>query len=236
MPRENYQARLDALADDVAAMGETVCDRLDDAVEAAVTGDDDLAREVIESDHEVNETYLALEDECTGLLALQQPVAGDLRLVAASFKIITDLERVADLATNLADYGGDDGGVHPAVDVRGLGEAAREMVADAIAAYAARDPDACREIAARDDEFDDRCRRASEAVVRELLEADRARNEARSGENDDNVPDDEALETSLDEVSRALLAVRDVERIADHAVNIAARTLYMVENDDELIY
>ena len=236
MPRENYQARLDALADDVAAMGATVCDRLDDAVEAAVTGDDGLAREVIESDHEVNETYLALEDECTGLLALQQPVAGDLRLVAASFKIITDLERVADLATNLADYGGDDGGVHPAVDVRGLGEAAREMVADAIAAYAARDPDACREIAARDDEFDERCRRASEAVVRELLEADRARNEARDGEVDDTVTDDEALETSLDEVSRALLAVRDVERIADHAVNIAARTLYMVENDDELIY
>ena len=232
MPRENYQARLDALAADVVGMGETVCGRLDTAVEAAVTGDDDLAREVIESDHEVNETYLALEEECTGLLALQQPVAGDLRLVAASFKIITDLERVADLATNLADYGGDDGGVHPAVDVRGLGDAAREMVADAVAAYETRDPDACREIAARDDEFDERCRRASEAVVRELLEADRARNEAR----DDDVTDDEALETSLDEVSRALLAVRDVERIADHAVNIAARTLYMVENDDELIY
>ena len=238
MPRENYQARLDALAADVVAMGETVCDRLDTAVEAAVTGDDDLARDVIESDHEVNETYLALEDECTGLLALQQPVAGDLRLVAASFKIITDLERVADLATNLADYGGDDGGVHPAVDVRGLGDAAREMVADAVAAYEARDPDACREIAARDDEFDERCRRASEAVVRELLEADRARNEARTDDGDasDGETDDEALEASLDEVSRALLAVRDVERIADHAVNIAARTLYMVENDDELIY
>jgi phosphate transport system protein len=231
MPRENYQARLDALAADVVAMGETVGDRLDTAAEAAVTGDDDLAREVIESDHEVNETYLALEDECTGLLALQQPVAGDLRLVAASFKIITDLERVADLATNLADYGGDDGGVHPAVDVRGLCDATREMVADAVAAYEARDPDACREIAARDDEFDERCRRASEAVVRELLEADRARGEAR-----DDVSDDDALEASLDEVSRALLAVRDVERIADHAVNIAARTLYMVENDDGLIY
>ncbi|PSQ55359.1 phosphate transport system regulatory protein PhoU, partial [Halobacteriales archaeon SW_8_68_21] len=142
MPRENYQERLDDLRDGVVEMGETVCERLDDAVEAAVSGDDDLARSVIEGDHEVNETYLALEDECTELLALQQPVAGDLRLVAASFKIITDLERVADLATNLADYGGSDGGVHPAVDVRRLGEAAREMVADAVTAYAARDPDA----------------------------------------------------------------------------------------------
>ncbi|VTT87277.1 Phosphate transport system regulatory protein PhoU [Halorubrum sp. DM2] len=238
MPRENYQERLDDLRDGVVEMGETVCDRLDDAVAAAVSGDDDLARSVIEGDHEVNETYLALEDECTELLALQQPVAGDLRLVAASFKIITDLERVADLATNLADYGGPEGGVHPAVDVRRLGEAAREMVADAVAAYAARDSAACRDIAARDDDFDERCRRASEAVVRELLEADRARSEARDadGDTDDGATDDEALEASLDEVSQALLAVRDLERIADHAVNIAARTLYMVENDDELIY
>ncbi|ELZ43905.1 phosphate uptake regulator, PhoU [Halorubrum californiense DSM 19288] len=233
MPRENYQARLDELGADVVAMGETVCDRLDDAIEAAVSGDEELARSVIETDHEVNETYLALEDECTELLALQQPVAGDLRLVTASFKIITDLERVADLATNVAAYGGPEGGVHDAVDVRALGDGAREMVADAVAAYAARDPDACRQIAASDDAFDDRCREASEAVVRELLEADRARNAARDGPEP---TDGEALEASLDEVSQALLAVRDLERIADHAVNVAARTLYMIENDDELIY
>ncbi|TKX75714.1 phosphate transport system regulatory protein PhoU [Halorubrum sp. GN11_10-6_MGM] len=238
MPRENYRERLDELRDGVVAMGETVCDRLDDAIEAAVTGDDELAQSVIGTDHEVNETYLALEDECTELLALQQPVAGDLRLVAASFKIITDLERVADLATNLAAYGGPDGGVHPAVDVRALGEAAREMVADAVAAYAARDPDACREIASRDDAFDDRCRQASEAVVRDLLEADRARTEAcdADGDTDGGATDGEALEASLDDVSQALLAVRDLERIADHAVNVAARALYMIENDDELIY
>ena len=234
MPRENYQEKLDRLRDDVVAMGELVGERYDAAVEAAATGDDELAREVVEGDHEVNETYLGLEDDCTELLALQQPVAGDLRLVTASFKVITDLERVADLATNLAGYGGPDGGVHPAVEFRELGEEAAEMVADAVAAYEAGDADACREIAARDDEFDERCRRASEAVVRELLEADRARDEAAAegGAGDDA----EALEASLDEVSRALLAVRDLERVADHAVNVAARTLYMVENDDELIY
>ncbi|WP_128904172.1 phosphate signaling complex PhoU family protein [Halorubrum amylolyticum] len=251
MPRENYQQRLDQLRGDVVAMGDLVLDRYAAAIEAAETGDDDLADEVVEGDHEVNETYLGLEEECTELLALQQPVAGDLRLVTASFKVITDLERVADLATNLAGYGGPEGGVHPAVEFRELGEDAGEMVADAVAAYEAGDAAACREIAARDDEFDERCRRASEAVVRELLEADRARNEAAL---DETAPDEaegdgdagaggasadadaEALEASLDEVSRALLAVRDLERVADHAVNVAARTLYMVENDDELIY
>lgn len=239
MPRENYQERLEGLRADVVAMGELVGERYDAAIEAAATGDDALAREVIEGDHEVNETYLGLEDDCTELLALQQPVAGDLRLVAASFKVITDLERVADLATNLAGYGGPDGGVHPAVEFRELGSRAGEMVADAVAAYEAGDAEACREIAARDDEFDERCREASEAVVRELLEADRARAEAAAEDGSDgtsDAADAEALEASLDEVSRALLAVRDLERVADHAVNVAARTLYMVENDDELIY
>ena len=242
MPRENYQQRLDELREDVVAMGDLVLERYDAAVEAAETGDDKLAREVIEGDHEVNETYLGLEDECIELLALQQPVAGDLRLVAASFKVITDLERIADLATNIAGYGGPEGGVHPAVEFRELGDQAGEMVRDAVDAYETGDAAVCREIAARDDEFDDRCRQASEAVVRELLEADRARNQAateaeRDGAvTDDGLDDSEALEASLDEVSRALLAVRDLERVADHAVNVAARTLYMAENDDELIY
>ena len=228
MPRENYQRRLDELRDEVVGMGEMVGERFDAAIDAVETGDDSLAREVIEGDYEVNERYLAIEDECTDLIALQQPVAGDLRFIAASFKIITDLERVADLATNIAGYGGPDGGVHSAVNLRELAESAGAMLSDAVAAYETGDAEKCREIAARDDDFDDRCRRASEGVVRELLENDRAR--------DGHERDGEMLEASLDEVSRALLAVRDLERVADHAVNIAARTLYMVENDDELIY
>ena len=75
--------------------------------------------------------------------------------------------------------------------------------------------------AARDDDFDERCRRASEAVVRDLLDA----TVGAAG-----------VTTAVDDASRALLAVRDLERVADHAVNVAARTLYMVENDHELIY
>jgi phosphate transport system protein len=235
MPRENYQKRLEDLRTGVVGMGDLVLERYDAALEAAETGDDDLAREVIEGDYEVNERYLELEEECTELLALQQPVAGDLRLVTASFKVITDLERVADLATNLAGYGGDDGGLHAAVDFREIGEEAGGMVADAVAAYEAGNPDACRAVAARDDDLDERCRRASEAVVRDLLEADRARVEAAGGDRDAEADADE-LAAALDEVSRALLAVRDLERVGDHAVNIAARALYMIENDDELIY
>jgi phosphate transport system protein len=232
MARKNYQERLDQLRADVVAMGDLVLERYETALRAAETGDDDLVDEVVGGDHEVNARYLELEEACTGLLALQQPVAGDLRLVTASFKIITDLERVGDLATNIAEYGGEDGGIHPAVDFRGLGDDAGEMVADALAAYEAVDPDACREIDDRDDDLDERCRQSSKAVVRELLETDRARAAANgTGESD---PDQ--LADTLDEISRALLAIRDLERVGDHGVNIAARTLYMIESDDELIY
>ena len=224
MPRKTYQRRLEALREAVLEMSALVCDRYELAIEAAIDGDETLGRRVIDGDDDVNERYLRIEDECVALHALQQPVASDLRLVTASFKIITDLERVADLATNLAAYGSD-GGLHPAMEFRGLAESAGDMLADAMAAYETGDVDACYRIAARDEDLDERCRRASQAVLRHLVETDRAREHSS-----------EALAEGLDAVSNGLLAVRDVERVGDHAVNVAARTLYMIENDDELLY
>ena len=224
MPRKTYQRRLEALREAVLEMSALVCDRYELAIEAAIDGDETLGRRVVDGDDDVNERYLRIEDECVALHALQQPVASDLRLVTASFKIITDLERVADLATNLAAYGSD-GGLHPAMEFRGLAESAGDMLADAMAAYETGDVDACYHIAARDEDLDERCRRASQAVLRHLVETDRAREHSS-----------EALAEGLDAVSNGLLAVRDVERVGDHAVNVAARTLYMIENDDELLY
>ena len=104
MPREGYQEKLQSLREDVLYMSELVMERLRMGLDALKQKDEDLAWEVIEGDHEINEMYLELEGDCVDLLALQQPVAGDLRFIAASFKIITDLERIGDLATNLGDY------------------------------------------------------------------------------------------------------------------------------------
>jgi phosphate transport system protein len=224
VPRNHYRRRLEALREAVLEMSALVGDRYELAVEAAIDGDETLGRRVIDGDDDVNERYLAIEEECVALHALQQPVASDLRLVTASFKIITDLERVGDLATNLAAYGSNDG-LHPAMEFRGLAESAGDMLADAMAAYETGDVDACYRIAARDEDLDERCRRASQAVLRHLVETDRARDRSS-----------EALAEGLDTVSSSLLAVRDVERVGDHAVNVAARTLYMIENDDELLY
>ena len=224
MPREGYQEKLQALREDVLYMSEVVLERLRAGLDALDRKDEDLAWDVIEGDHEVNELYLELEQDCIDLLALQQPVAGDLRFIAASFKIITDLERIADLATNLGDYTLDaERSVFPDVDIQTIGTQTAEMVEDAMDAYANEDPEACYAIADRDDEIDAACERASETVARELIE--------REG-----VGTDEEIERLMQDVYRLLLTIRDLERVGDHAVNIAARSLYMVENDDDLLY
>ena len=231
MARQDYQAKLNALQEDVLYMSEVVLERLRLGLDALEQKDDDLAWEVIEGDDEINEMYLGLEKQCIDLLALQQPVASDLRFIAASFKIITDLERIADLATNLGDYTKDaERDLFPDVDVQELGDMVIEMVEDAMDAYETEDVDSTYEIAERDDVIDEFCARASQVVVRDLIETQLE--DVGDGEDGDG----EEVERLMTDVSRLLLTIRDLERVGDHAVNIAARTLYMVENDDELIY
>ena len=223
MPRNEYQSQLTELREDVVAMSETVAERLEMGLTALETNDEELARTVIEGDDEINQLYLDLEQQCTDLIALQQPVAGDLRFIAASFKIITDLERIADLATNLGAYAkAADDDVFPSVDIQGLGEVTVEMLADSMAAYAEEDRELCYAVNDRDDELDTECEIASDTVVRELIEGEEM--------------DDEEIELFMEDVSRLLLTIRDLERVGDHTVNIAARALYMIDNNDELIY
>nr|WP_283102385.1 phosphate signaling complex protein PhoU [Haloplanus sp. XH21] len=213
------------LRSDVLSMGDRVAQRLDCALDALETGDEATAHDVIDGDDAINETYLDLESVCIGLFARQQPVASDLRFVAASFKILTDIERVGDLATNLAKYAlavESDRAQFESVDIAPIGDLARELFADALTAYRTDDPALCREIAARDDELDSLCQRASEQVMRDLIERETG--------------DSWAVERSLDDISRLLLTVRDLERVGDHAVNVAARTLYAVESDATLVY
>jgi phosphate transport system protein len=223
--RNGFRESLADLRAAVVDMGELVLERLEDGLEALHTHDEDLARRVIEGDDEVNERYLALESECIELFALQQPVAGDLRFVAASFKIITDLERIGDLATNFGAYAlAADRERLETVDVDGIGEDVADHVREAIAAYESGDPEACRRVVARDDEIDALCERATDRVVRDLVER----------EADGGTP--WSVERLMDDVTRLLLTIRDLERVSDHAENVAARTNYATTGDDDLIY
>ncbi|MHB9287113.1 phosphate signaling complex protein PhoU [Halobacteriales archaeon Cl-PHB] len=225
MSREEYQDQLEALRTDVSRMGELAVSRFQDAIDVCKTGDPSLAESVIDGDHQLNERYLSVESDCVSLIAQQQPVASDLRFVAASFKIVTDLERIGDLATNLASYGSQ--AEEPdfvGVEIEPLGDLAADMVVDALDAYEHGDAPACRAVDRLDDDLDAACQRAMESVVRSLIADDPVE---RTGAE---------IEATVEDASRALLTIRDVERVGDHAVNVAARTLYMVENDAELIY
>jgi phosphate transport system protein len=224
MARTDYQSSLEDLRDDVLYMSEVVAERLRAGLDALERKDERLAREVIDGDDEINDMYLDLEGTCVDLIALQQPVASDLRFIAASFKIITDLERIGDLAVNLGGYTLDaQRDLFPDVDMQRIGRETLEMLDQAMTAYADEDTDLCYAVAERDGEVDAMCEAASELVVRDLLESDYL------AEGDD-------VESLMQDVSRLLLTIRDLERVGDHAVNVAARTLYMVENDDELLY
>jgi phosphate transport system protein len=221
MSRDTFEARLDALRTDVCAMGRDVTERLDRAVTAYEQRDPATGRAVAAADDEINERYLDLEAECIDLLALHQPVASDLRLVVASFKILTDLERVGDLATNLGTrVDAMAGDTVPSVPITDIGEMTLAQLRDALVAYETGDPERCRDVAAADTDLDQRCGAATNDLVRSLVTY---------------TPDDDVAATLAD-TKRYLLTVRDLERAGDHAVNIAARTLYMVENDAELIY
>jgi phosphate transport system protein len=223
MARQAYQSRLQGLRDDVLYMSELVAEQLRTGFKALESKDDQLAQDVIDGDKEINELYLELEQECIDLIALQQPVAGDLRFIASSFKIITDLERIGDLATNLGGYALQaDREVYPEVDVRRIGDTTLGMLERAMDVYSREDAEGCYAIAEQDDEVDAMCEAATQTVVRSLLEADSS--------------DDPSVDETYQDVSRLFLTIRDLERVGDHAVNIAARTLYMVEQNDELLY
>ncbi|MDF9744233.1 phosphate signaling complex protein PhoU [Natrinema salsiterrestre] len=237
MPREAYRKRLERLRDAVVAMGDRVYEQLDDAVTALFTDDCALARDIVETDATVNDRCLEIERECLDLLALHQPVAGDLRFVVAAFQIVTDLERIGDLATNLAEYTlASTGSASPLpdVDFERIAALALAQVDRALEAFVTDDAEACFAVADRDDELDARCVRVAERVVRTLVElhVDHESNgEQRVGHGTRTPP----VADVIANVSRTLVIARDLERVGDHAVNVAARTLYALENSEELL-
>lgn len=223
MARETYQRTLEALHDSVVELGRKVLAQLGQGLEALVRNDRALAAQLNAADDVIDDETLRIEKECVDLVALQQPVAGDMRLITASFKIVTDLERIADLAVNLGDYSGTAETldmVSPEI-IDAIGRLDAEMLAAAMRAYAERDAAAAEAVIRRDQDVDDLTWGTIRGFVKQLYLSERQSH------------DEAEAERIAAQALPILLSMRDLERVADHAANVAKRVVYLVTGRHE---
>ena len=180
------------------------------AVKALVSRDAALARQVIASDQAINMAEVELDELCMRFLALYQPEATDLRFITMAFKINNDLERMGDLAVNIAERTLEllaEPLLKPLLDIPRMAELAQAMVKDSLDAFVRRDPELARNVCRRDDEVD----QLNDQVFRELLTY---------------MLQDPA---SITRAVALILIGRHLERIADHATNIAEDVIFLVQ-------
>ncbi len=209
MTREAFERELRKLREDVIAMGTRAGEAVHIAVEALKSRDTALAARIIADDDKIDALHLELEERCMRLLATQQPMATDLRTIAAVFAIVLDLERMADHAEGISRATrrlGDDPLVKPLVDIPKMEELVQEMLRDALQAFATRDVDLAVRMAKKDDLVD----ALRSTVFRELLAI--------------MIREPEKVERALE----LLLVAQHLERAADHITNIGERVVYMV--------
>ena len=208
--KQHFHKELEQLKKSIALMGGRIEEAIQNAVTALRDRDIVLAAEVIAGDQDIDRMEIQIEQRCLNLLALQQPLAVDLRFITAVLRINTDLERMGDLATNIAlearrisktDTG------HIPLDLDEIIAEVRKMVRDSLEALLKRDTALARTICREDDVVDSLDREISERLI-EMMK---------------NKPD------CVDAATQMLLAVRHLERIADLATNIAEEVVFMVE-------
>ena len=202
--RAQYDAGLAALKTAVAEMGGCAADAVEAALEALCTADADGAAAVIKGDGRINSMQRDIEHRCMTLLLRQQPVAGDLRRISTAMKIVTDIERIGDHAADIAEIiphlaasrkAGD-----PAVsDAIRMGQKAHKMLLDALDALTGEDEPAAQKVIAADDEVD-----YDFNAIKRTLAAEIAADPAK-------------VDAALD----LLMVIKYLERIGDHAVNLA---------------
>ena len=209
----HYEQELETLKEKILLLGGKVEEMIASAMKSLLSRDPALARRVIASDREVDSGELDIDHLCLSLLALRQPAASDLRFIATALKIVTDLERIGDLAVNIAERSielSEEPPLKPYIDIPRMAAAATGMVKEALDAFVKREP----------------------RLAIEVLQADAAVDEL-------NVQLFRELLTYMIEepknVSRALritFIAKYLERVADHATNIAQMVIFMCEGRD----
>jgi len=225
MVRESYQKQLRNLREGIIELSVKVYRQLEQGLEALLEGDLVLADKLDRYDDAIDRQSLALEKLCVELLALQQPVAVDLRLITSSYKIATDLERVGDLAVNLGEYARDSQKIEiiSADKLKAAGEIALEMFAETMQAYEQKDLTRAEAVIQRDQELDGACWGVIRGFIKQLM---LTQMEAQS---------ESVAEHNASQALTVLLSMRDLERVGDHAVNIAARVVYLISGSHQYI-
>jgi phosphate transport system protein len=203
-----FDEELSALKEKVLKLGCMVEGAVRDSVRSLIEKNSDLAREVIKRDHEVNALDVRIDEECVRLIALRQPMAKDLRFITTAMKITTDLERMGDLAVNIAERAielNEEPLLKPYVNIPRMAEIAQKMVRDSLEAFVRECSTLPYEVIKRDDEVDD----LTVKNFNELLSF--------------MILDPKIIPIA---VKRTYVA-KYLERIADHATNIAEMVIYM---------
>jgi phosphate transport system protein len=213
MERHHFEEELQALKNRLLTMGALVEERVHQAVRSLIDRRQDEAERVIASDKEVNDLQIDVDDRSLKLLATQSPLAGDLRLITAAMKINADLERIGDQAVNIAENVIKllpQPPLKPLIDIPRMAEIAQQMTRDALDSFVRKDATLARDVLARDDEVDN----LKDQVFRELLTYMMA--------------DPGTIQRAI----ALILISRNIERIADHATNIAEDVIFLVEAKD----
>jgi phosphate transport system protein len=205
----HFQEELEALQARLLEMGGLAEERVRAALQGLVTRDTAVIERVMRGDEPINELHIEVDNRCFTLLALYQPMATDLRSIVAAVKINTDLERVGDLAVNLAEAAQrytNHAPVKKLIDIPQMGEIAQVMLRDSLDAFVKRDTTLAKRVLNEDDRLD----ALKTLVFRELLAC--------------MLEDGTTVEPALD----LILISRHLERIGDHATNIAEDVIFMV--------
>ena len=212
-PLPHFQEELSALKERVLAMGGLAEDAVRRAVAGLAQRDLEAIGRVSDGDEPINEAHIDIDSRCFRLLALQQPLATDLRMILAAVKINSDLERVGDLAVNIAEAARRyiaHPPVKPLIDLPRMSDIAQMMLRDALDAFVRRDVAAAQAVCLQDDQLD----QLKTQIFRELISY--------------MLADPGRVEPALD----LILISRHLERIGDHATNIAEDVIFMVSARD----
>lgn len=210
--RSYFDRELAELHADLLRMAQLAEDAIDKSITALQTKDQTLARAVIENDREIDAAERAIESRSLKLLLQQQPVARDLRSISTALKIITDLERIGDQAADIAEISlrfGQYGYLKEVVHIPEMARIASEMVHDSVKAFLSNDADSARAIIARDDEVDDLFNIVKKEISGYIL----------------------GNTSQADQAIDFLMIAKYLERIGDHATNVAEWVIFHVTGE-----